>query len=310
MRRISSALLALFSLPLFSVAAAAQSAWPEQCKLHGVANFAMTPHGTTFTIPVMVNNVQKNFMLDTGGYASSLNEDVAKELNIPLKRIIGVEHIDAGGKIAMNWVTVKSFRLGNFEGKDFAFVADAASGGAYFDGTLAPDLFRNFDLELDFANQTLKMFKAHECEGRAVYWTPAYISLPIRITDAGHIRVTVQLNGKNVDAILDTGATSSSMSLDDAVRIFDIKPDSEAMAKAENMIGGNGGTLKSYAYGFNTLSLGDITLNNPKIRLYEGSNILRREGVSLVLGMRELRFLHLYVAYKERELYVSVGEKR
>jgi hypothetical protein len=82
------------------------------------------------------------------------------------------------------------------------------------------------------------------------------------------------------------------------------------MTKAETMVGSNGSILNSYAYGFKTLSLGDITLNNPKIRLYEGSNILRSEGVSLVLGMKELRFLHLYVAYKERELYVSVGEKR
>ena len=38
-------------------------------------------------------------------------------------------------------------------------------------------------------------------------------------------------------------------------------------------------------------------------------SILRSEGTPFVLGMSELRFLHLYLAYKERELYISVGEK-
>jgi len=202
---------------------------------------------------------------------------------------------------------VDSFKLGSFEGKNFAFVAYSTSGGGEFDGTLAPDLFRNFDVELDFANQTMTLFKPHACDGRAVYWTPAYLSLPMRITDAGHVRIKVQVDGKDVNAVVDTGASFSAMTLDDANDLFGIKAD--GLVKAETMIGSSGGVLPSYSYGFKTLSLGEITLNNPKIRLYDGHNILRPEGAPLVLGMKELRFLHLYLAYKERELYVSVGEK-
>jgi len=268
----------------------------------------MTPRGSAFTIPVIVNGVEKKFLIDTGGYASSVNEDVAKELNIPLKKIIDAGHIDVGGQMALHWVTVNSFKLGSFEGKNYAFVANSASGGGAFDGTLAPDLFRNFDVELDFANQTMTLFKPHACDGRAVYWTPAYLSLPMRITDSGHIRIKVQVDGKDLNAVVDTGASSSAMTLDDAKDLFDIKPDG-GLTKAEALTGSNGGVLPSYTYGFKTLSLGEITLNHPQIRLYEGSNVLRSEGAQLILGMKELRFLHLYLAYQEREMYISVGEK-
>jgi predicted aspartyl protease len=299
-----AALLALLARP-----AAAQSAWPQECKLHRLASFPITRQGMIFTVPVMINGVEKKFMVDTGGYASSVNEDVAKAMGIRLKKIIGVEHIDAAGKIAEHWVTVDSFRLGSFEGKNFALVAAGGSGGDSFDGILAPDLLRNFDIEFDFANQTMNLFKPHPCAHRAVYWTSAYLSLPLRITDSGHVRITVNLDGKDVDAIMDTGASISMMAQGDAARIFDIKPEDGSAVNADTLVGGNGGTLVSRTHDFKTLSLGEIALNHPNIRFYDGNNILRSEGTPFVLGMSELRFLRLYLAYKERELYISVGEK-
>jgi len=309
MARYASTLFATLLLPLLSVAAEAQSAWPQECKLHRLATFPITYHEGIFTVPVMVNGVEKKFMIDTGGYASAINEDVAKAMGIPLKKIIGVNHIDAGSKVAEHWVTVDSLKLGNFEGKKFDLVAAGGSGGDSFDGVLAPDVLRNFDIEFDFANQTMTLFKPHACDGRAVYWTQAYLSLPMRITDSGHARITVNIDGKDVGAIVDTGASFSMIAQRDAARIFDIKPDGGSPADAETIVSGNGGTLAAHAYSFKTLSLGEIALNHPNVRLYDGSNILRLEGTSFVLGMSELRFLHLYLAYKERELYISVGEK-
>jgi len=99
---LSRALLGAWLLPFLAMPVMAQSAWPEQCKLHAVARFPMTPSGSAYTIPVVVNGVEKKFLIDTGGYASGLNEDVAKDMNIPLKKIIGVEHLDAGGKMALH----------------------------------------------------------------------------------------------------------------------------------------------------------------------------------------------------------------
>jgi predicted aspartyl protease len=307
LRRFSCAILAALLLSLFAGQAAAQSAWPKECKLHRLASFPMRAHGLAFTIPIKINGVEKKFLIDTGGYASTINEDVAGQLGIPLHKIWGVQHIDIAGKSAQNFVTVDSFEIAGFKGKNFSFVANAA-GGDYFDGTIAPDFLRAFDVELDFANETMTLFKPHECAGRAVYWTSAYLSLPMRITDSGHIRVKAALDGKELDAVLDTGASRSLMALTVAGRMFDLKPGGE-VTKAESITGATGSSLESYSYAFKALSLGEITLNHPKIALYDGSDALHSEGAELILGMSELRFLHLYLAYHERELYVSVGEK-
>ena len=175
-------------------------------------------------------------------------------------------------------------------------------GGEYFDGTLSPNFLRAFDVELDFANQTMTLFKPHACAGRAVYWTPAYLSLPMRITEAGHMRIRVTLDGKELDAVPDTGSSDSIMALGDADSLFGLKPDSEGVTRTEAIASPSGGTLNSYNYGFKALSLGEITINHPNVLLYAGSNVLRSEGAEVNLGMSELRFLHLYLAVQQRVL--------
>ncbi len=304
---VSGALFAAGIFALFPSAAAAQSSWPEQCRLQRIASFPITPYGQLFTVPVKINGVDKKFLVDTGGYASSLGEDVAKQMGIALRNIFGVRHIDASGKSAEHYVIVDSFKLGAMEATKFDLVANASHSDA-FDGTLAPDLLRNFDVEIDYANKTMTFFKPHSCNDMAVYWTQAYLDLPMRITDSGHARVEVALDGKPMDAVLDTGASFSVMTFDDADSALGLKPDNPGMIKAGTMTTGQGVGLDYYTYGFKSLSLGEITLNHPKVRLYNGFSALRSEGAALVMGMSEMHFLRLYFAYHERKLYVSTAD--
>ena len=305
---VSGALFAAGIFALFPSAAAAQSSWPEQCRLQRIASFPITPYGQLFTVPVKINGVDKKFLVDTGGYASSLGENVAKQMGIALRNIFGVRHIDASGKSAEHYVIVDSFKLGAMEATNFDLVAQALNGGDAFDGTLAPDLLRNFDVEIDYANKTMTLFKPHSCDNKAVYWTQAYLALPMRITDSGHARVEVALDGKNIDAILDTGASFSFMTFNDADSIFGLKPDSPGMTKAGTTVSAQGVGLDYYTYAFKTLSLGEITLNHPRVRLYDGFGGSRSEGTALVMGMSEMHFLRLYFAYHERKLYVSTAD--
>jgi hypothetical protein len=217
-------------------------------------------------------------------------------------------HIDLGGKSAKHFVTVNSFKLGKMEATNFDLVADASPGGSDYDGILVPDPLRNFDVEIDYANKTMTLFEPHACEGLAVYWTQAYPSLPIRITDSGHARIDVTLDGKEMEAILDTGAELSPMAAREAGHLFDINPTTEEGTKAETLVGGQGGELTSYAYGFKTHSLGATTLNHPTIVLYDGYNTLRTEGAFLVLGVSELHFLDIYLAYHERQVSLSAAD--
>ena len=300
MRRLLWPLL----LALLPSAALAQSPWPAECKLHRVASFPMTWVGNNVTIPILVNGEEKHFMVDTGGYVTSISQDTANALHLAPHEIVFNRIQDAGGKEAKQYVYADSFKLGGMEAKKFALMVDLVKD-ARVDGTLAPDLLRNFDIDFDFAGMTMNLFRPHACDGRAVYWTSAYIALPMQVTKSGHTRVDVTLDGEDMDAILDSGASYSAMPFSSARRFFSLHPDSDGVVKAGQLTGGQGSVNDSFRYPFKSLSMGGVAVSNPKLLLVDAPNILRDENVSLILGMSEMRYLHLYFAYHEHKLYVS-----
>ncbi len=77
------------------------------------------------------------------------------------------------------------------------------------------------------------------------------------------------------------------------------------MSKLGHMIGGQASVNDTYSYAFKSLSMGGVAVTNPKVALSDAPTVLADEHGSLVLGMTELRFLHLYFAYHERKLYIS-----
>jgi predicted aspartyl protease len=282
----------------------AQTPWPDECKLHRVASFPMSWVGDRITVPVTVNGMEEHFLVDTGGYVTSISQDVADSLKLARHDITMHRIEDVGGKEASQYVWADSFKLGALEAKKFDLMVDLVKD-SHIDGTLAPDLLRNFDLDFDFATMTLNLFRPHACEGKAVYWTKDYIGLPMDITKSGHTRVDVTLDNENMDAILDTGAMVSVMTLNSARHYFDLAKDSSGVSKQGHATGGMGSVIDTYRYAFKSLSMGGVAVTNPKIMLSDAPTVLADEHGSLVLGMSELRYLHLYFAYHEHKLYIS-----
>ncbi|HEY5085118.1 MAG TPA: retropepsin-like aspartic protease, partial [Rhizomicrobium sp.] len=215
---------------------------------------------------------------------------------------------DVAGKAATHYAVADSFKLGAMEAKNFELKVDDDDTSGAMDGVIAPDLLRNFDVEFDFASHTLNLIRPHSCDGKAAYWTARYIAIPMEITPDGHTRVDVALDGETMGAILDSGASISLMSFGAARRYFDLKADSPGVTKAGHVSGSTGNAVDAYRYDFKSLSMGGVSVSHPKLVLADSPSVLLNENVSLIFGMSELRFLHLYFAYHERKLYVSAAD--
>ena len=294
----------LFLLAMLPSAARAQASWPAECKLHRVASFPMTRIGNLVTIPVLVNGAEKHFMVDTGGYVTSISQNTADAMHLVPHDIRFNTILDAGGKEATKYVYADSFRLGGLEAKKFDMMVDMVKDSD-FDGTLAPDLLRNFDVDFDFGTMTMNLFRPHACEDKAVYWTKDYIVLPMTVTESGHTRVDITLDGEDMNAVLDTGASFSVMTFGSARRYFSLHSDSPGVVREEHLTGGQGSVIDTYRYPFKSLSMGAVAVSNPHLVLADAPTVLRNENVSLILGMSEMRYLHLYFAYHEKKLYIS-----
>jgi predicted aspartyl protease len=289
-------------------AAFGQEAWPDECKLVRMAQLPMTPKGNHVGISGVVNGKDVTLAIDTGGYTTGLTKPATDALGLARHGLSLMMIRDMGGKFADEYVHVDSFRIGNLQRTGVDLLVMGSIPGV--DGLITPDFLRNYDTELDFGGGKFGLYKHHACAGHAVYWTDTYAVISFAMTADGHMRVPVTLDGHDTYAILDTGAGVSALSMQSAKSLFDLSEDSPGLEAAKQITDAAGSQLKAYTYPFKTLTMGGVTVTNPRIELTEGSNFLGHNSASVLLGMDVLSKLHLYFAYREQKLYITDAQVR
>lgn len=295
----------------------------ESCQL---TRYAVIPYETNETaqiyIPATLGGRSTRLLLDTGSYWSVVSDDLAKSLNLTPRPSGQVEMVDLSGAKINTIVTVPSTTIGTLKfGASEYFVGGTAPGQTIeqLGGLLGQNLLTRVDLEIDGAAKTISLFSQDHCPGAGVYWADEAVTLHYKRSaptpTGSHLRgeidkdqidppiVWAQLEGEDVAVLFDTGATYTSMDLDLARRRFGIHPDSPGVQPANEAHVISGKAVQTYSYTFKTLTVGGISFENVPARLgrFEG-------GAQIVLGMNELKHLHLYFAFKEGAIYVTAAD--
>jgi predicted aspartyl protease len=311
---------AFAALALLATSAAAEDTCPP---LQIVAQADIVSTDGSLLVPAKVNGLSTYMIIDTGGWYRELSPALVDKLKLSTtKRRVGM--IDITGRVTNTSTTVDSFEMGSFRAKNVTFlVPKEGFGSDDVGGVIGPQLFTQFDIDLDFEGKKVSFVLQDHCDGRVIYWnTPSYAVVPFVLTDQGHIRMPVELDGHKFMALLDTGADQSIITFRAAEGAFDITKDSPGVTKRGFV---NGDTrAEEYERTFKTLTIGGITFNNPKLSLIP--DLLRNhqindhrpkinshidtsteaEGVDdVTIGLEQLRRLHVYIAYKEQKLYIS-----
>jgi len=276
---------------------------PPDCKLRIIATLDMQtlPDGRV-TIPGQIEGHDYRLMVDTGGYINTVSQRVVKQESYRPRRSQGTTLRGMGTTLLEDYVTVSDFALGRLHGKDFVFfVDDFDSLGE--DGTLAPQILGAYDVDLDFAHGKLNLIYPEHCPGRVVYWTQTQATVvPIEIEGKTHIRIPVTVDGKEINAMVDTGALTSFVTMRAASSHLGIDEKNPAL-KSRGDIPVNGMSAPVFNYPFQTLSFGGVTVNHPRVEIV--SDNVWDDKNDLLLGIGILRQLHLYIAYKEKKMYIT-----
>jgi predicted aspartyl protease len=295
-------LLLAASLVLVSAHAAAEE---PKCQLVQVAKLDMSTDLTgRVGVPMTVGDQTVNLLIDTGGFVSTLTRYTVEHLGLhpqsafrPLERYYG-------GEIVNQYVMAHDVMLDHLKGDRFMFFVmsndrDLPDVG----GTLAPDILRAYDADFDFANSTFRLFSKDHCEGKVVYWTQGpYGRVSFRINESGQMIIPVMLDGKEVQAAIDTGASDTVASFDRITSKFDLDEKSAGMTRVPH----SSAQRPRYRYPFKTLVFDDVTVANPDITLVpDEQSKMGGADMTIVLGMNVIRRLHMYIAYGERTIYVT-----
>jgi len=289
----------LMALALAGALLAGGASAEEKCKLGRFVTFPMAfDEAGAVTVPMTVAGQEQRLLIDTGGVFSMLTEGSAKRLGLRPEMMHLQWMTMFGGRKLDHYVEAPLTIAGvTIKNRAFVLIPDDQMP-ASDDGILAPDILAVFDVDFDFAASKLSLFSQDHCEGQVVYWThDPYAVVPFKLDEGRHIKLQVTLDGKKVKAYLDTGASQSVMSLESAADAFGL--DAEVLKKA----GGK--------YQFKTLSLEGVTVNNPNILLIPDDKSKVLGGYNepeLLIGIGILRRLHMYMAFKEHNLYVTPAD--
>jgi Predicted aspartyl protease len=294
-------LLLAFSAVLFLMPAKAE----EKCHLYRVVTLDMLPGYSGVVVPAAIGDAPLHMQIDTGGYVTAFAENKVQELGLPVDVHPGSGISLLGGIVLRRFVTLSDFRIGTLKTRSLTYpMLPSGFLPPGVDGLLSPDLIANFDLDLDFANGKASLFSPDHCDGKIAWWTTQdqLTAIPITRDDALHISMKVNLDGEEIKAVIDTGASRTVMSMDTAERLFDLKEEDLKDAPGVNKIGG---AKKAH---FKKLSFGNVDVLNPDITLIPDSAAgVSRLMPKLIIGISVLRQLHLYIAYKEKVMYLTAA---
>ena len=303
--------LLLFALFSPCAALAADASCNIQRTVYAQINMTMDSEGAV-VIPVMIGSKPLQMVVDTGGVVSGLSIRDEDALGLG-RRNIGGSSLQFYGKVRVkSYVHAPDLIFGHSEMPAFNImtVPDGLLPDED-DGIIAPDLLGIFDVDFDFANGKFNLFSQDHCPGTAAYWTNAPAQIPIKVLSDNQLLLTLQLDGKDVLATIDTGSTNSEMSLETAEKLFDLDTDSPLMKKDPGER-----RFTSYHYPFKKLVMQGVTVNNPDLTLISDDESGMEQSMDdientvphIILGMNVLRQLHIYIAYKERVMYVTAAE--
>jgi predicted aspartyl protease len=309
-----------FRAIITSLALALLAATPvraQDCTLKLVTSVDMLKLDDQPIVPVTINGAPKLLLLDTGGVSTQLSRETIKDLKMTPYEV-GVRIFNASGQSSHSGVVADSLTLGTLNATHLRLLVSPSDLG--MDGLLSSDLLVRYDVDMDFGAHKLSYFSPDHCPGKVVYWNPQEAAeVPLTLREGSHFLVEVKLDGKPFNALVDTGASRSIISMPVARSLFGLTPDSPGMKSAGPINGDI--RLASYYHTFSTLAFEGVTVTKPTLLVVPdrmggpeaetGSRIpTGTPGVKLpelILGMDIMRHLHMYFAFQEKKLYVSAA---
>jgi hypothetical protein len=347
--------LRLAFLPaLLSLAWPAAAAAADSCRLTLLNSVPLTVAGNVASVPASVGTREKQFQIDTAAPDNQMGRDAMTDFHLTAVDFIptsvggagsfslgqaaatdingaamgrstygsaggatggnAIAIYNAKGTMFHSWADARPFTLGSMRTDHLQFVVtDLPNPGS--GGILGAEFFRRYDIDLNFQAQRFNMFASDHCKGEVLYWrAPGVAKLPFRYKN-GRIIVRVTVDGREMDAAIDTGSPRSEMEFDDADSLFYRGPLSNGVMREDD---------GHYASNFGVLSFGNVSIFNPHLVLthslqMRGANpgpqtgtLLRNVGATsnqpeLAIGTDLLKLLHLYIAFNERVVYVTQG---
>ena len=316
---IVRALVAASASVVLAFASDVVAAESSGCKFARIAEWPVRIERGHLITDGSINGKPIAVLLDTGAMQTLIPRAAAAHLGLTRKGVPGARMLGVGGESAVDTTLVDEFRVGQFARSDVIInVAGERDFGA--DVLLGEDFFRQFDVEFDLAGKVVRLYRPENCATSLLaYWADANVGQveidPLR-EGRPEIVLTVEINGRPIKAVLDSGAPGSLLDKGEAARVG-VTPETPGVVPAVLQYGLGGGSVPSWVGSFASFTIGNETIHDTDIAFADafkgatttsiGSHIpVKVEGLpSMLIGYDFLRSHRVLVAHSQRRIYFT-----
>lgn len=296
------ALLATLALSSF-VSAPAAGAEPG-CKYVEVARLPLRYTGPSLDITTdgTINGTPATMLVDTGAYETSLTTAATEPRKLPLRHT-GDTAVGIGGTTWIYTTRVDEFSIGPARtGRATLPVLKEFGSAPSFDALVGAPFLLQTDLEISLATKQLKFFRPKGCDDAFLgYWDENAVVVPFdkHMRAPANPHFTVVVNGVKMDAIIDTGAGASYVSLGAAKRAG-LKLDASNLTRTLDVTGLGARKVANWETTFDRFEIGNEVVRKAQV------GVLDHDGApEVVLGADFLRSHRVLFAVSQQKIYLS-----
>ncbi|CAH0130407.1 hypothetical protein SRABI118_00021 [Massilia sp. Bi118] len=281
------------------------AAEPAKCRYTPIGKLPLrySGPGLEITTQGIINGTPAELLVDSGASQTYLTRTGTERRGIRAyatgRRATGI-----GGMSPIYASIVNEFIVGPVRaGRSNMPVLGSFGYTPSYDGILgAPFLFQT-DVEISLAAKELIFFVPENCGGTFLgYWGGNISAVPLRRHNQNHMnpQFLVRINGKELEAMIDSGAAVSSIT-SHAARRLDIPFDTPGVARGGDLVGVGNYTTSRWYVTVKSFQLGDETVENAEMAVVDSG----LNDVDVTLGADFLRAHRVLFAMSQTKLYFS-----
>lgn len=274
-----------------------------QCVFSPVAKFPLRYTGPSLMITTAgtINGTPAELLVDTGAFQTFFTRTGTERRNMPLRRT-GRTVGGIGG-----WTPVFETRIADFSAgpsratsgfipvlSDFGFTPS-------FDGILGAPFLLQADLEIWLAAKEMTMFHTENCATTYLgYWDDKVIDIPFKPDHVAgtNPHFTVSVNGREMEAMIDTGSATSSIVRAAARRAgFEVDPGTSS----HKSVGVGSRKVLTWMVSVDTFNIGGEAVRNAELAVIDTP----KDKVDVILGADFMRAHRVLFAMSQKTLYFS-----
>ena len=256
-------------------------------------------------VTLFANDRPVTLLLDTGAETTVLTPAAAGRIGAqrPLVEFQRQLH-SLAGSLETSEVELGSFTVGGvaipWRRVRVAPVNVPAIFAGPLDGVVGADTLSSFDVDLDLPHYRMILYQRQACPDAKPAWTGPYTRITAGRSKGDHLFFPVQLDGRRIDAFVDTGAQVSVLSTRVALALG-VSESALAQDRPLTTRGAAAEQLSAHLHHFSRLEIGGAIVRDPEVIVAD----VRLSDADLVLGIDFLRSWRIWFSYGSQQIFLS-----